>query len=700
MLALLVALLLLIPVETMAADEGRRRTTTTTTVPETTTTVPETTTTTVASTTTTTEESTTTTVGDGTTTTTTDESSTTTLPESEKKPSRADPDDPTGTGDPLDEGETAEEDELLDPPRIYFPVVGANSYRDTFGAPRDGGTREHKGTDIIAKRGTPVVAVAPGVVERMGISPKSGLYVVVRHTDGWRSAYVHLNNDSPGTDNGLAMGFGPGVRVGVKVEPGTVLGYVGDSGNAEETTPHLHFELHQPDELKINPYEPLRESRRVDATTLPTVDYDDVATSGTELVGHIDPGTGFNGDIAALDDHVYLGTWGNAERCPGTGVRVFDVTSPDEPAAVASFADHTEFADTATSSVWVGNLETPDFQGRIAVVGIQRCDPSQPAEDRTDFVGLAIYDLADPVEPELLSVVSSGILTGGVADLDVLVGTDQVLVAMAVPHSARDTSGVLEAVRIVDISHPANPFPLFDWGLPPPPTHPTRVPIDAEEAMANPISGVTWVESDSLAVSSESGAVFAFDVGDPTTPVQISATELLGEGLSRTELTSRTLGPGDEYVVVNEVPAGTGTADVFGRQLLLGVDGKVDNTEIASPGLPHEDDSDAPPAGFFYPGGSVAHGPNRSIVAWMSAGVRVIDLTDAGDFVDRGSFVPAPAFDPQRWWLAPNGDDGFPMVWDVAGNDGYFYASDHHSGLWVFTVAPAPPGSSGAAIPG
>ena len=190
----------------------------------------------------------------------------------------------TTTTNPADQGQPdsePEEPELLPPPPLAFPVVGSASYGDTFGAPRDGGDREHLGTDIFASRGTPVVAAAAGIVEIVADHSRAGQYVVVRHWDGWRTAYLHLNNDSPGTDNGLATGFGPGVEVGARVQAGTLIGYVGDSGNAEDTPPHLHFELQQPDGLTVNAYQSLRAARSVtEASALPTVDYDGVVASG------------------------------------------------------------------------------------------------------------------------------------------------------------------------------------------------------------------------------------------------------------------------------------------------------------------------------------------------------------------------------------------------------------------------------------
>lgn len=145
-----------------------------------------------------------------------------------------------------------------EPSTIVFPVAGKNSYRDTFGAPRDGGSRSHKGTDIIAARLVPVVAILDGVVTVVGRGRKAGTWIELRHDGGWRSRYLHLNNDSPGTDDGRGRGVVPGIRVGVPVTAGQVIGYVGDSGNAENTTPHVHFEIRRASGEAINPYPILR----------------------------------------------------------------------------------------------------------------------------------------------------------------------------------------------------------------------------------------------------------------------------------------------------------------------------------------------------------------------------------------------------------------------------------------------------------
>jgi murein DD-endopeptidase MepM/ murein hydrolase activator NlpD len=138
---------------------------------------------------------------------------------------------------------------------VFPHPSGDVTFRDTWGARRSGG-RRHAGIDILSPRGTPIVAVASGVVIFMGEQRLSGYVMKIDHGEGWSTVYMHLNNDDPGTDNGEGgeLGaFAPGLYEGAAVEAGQLIGWVGDSGNAEHTTPHTHFELKH-DDQKLNPF--------------------------------------------------------------------------------------------------------------------------------------------------------------------------------------------------------------------------------------------------------------------------------------------------------------------------------------------------------------------------------------------------------------------------------------------------------------
>jgi murein DD-endopeptidase MepM/ murein hydrolase activator NlpD len=120
-----------------------------------------------------------------------------------------------------------------------FPVARPHEYVDSWGFARSGG-RRHKGTDIMAAKGTPVVAVHDGNVTSK-TSGLGGLTVWLTAADGTRYYYAHLDTVV--------------VRDGA-VTAGDVLGTVGSSGNATASAPHLHFEIHKPG--AVNPYPLLR----------------------------------------------------------------------------------------------------------------------------------------------------------------------------------------------------------------------------------------------------------------------------------------------------------------------------------------------------------------------------------------------------------------------------------------------------------
>ncbi len=134
-------------------------------------------------------------------------------------------------------------------------------FSDTWGARRSGG-RSHTGTDIMSPKGTWVVAVDDGIVERLDWNRLSGWNIMIRHADGWTSHYLHLNNDNTGTDDGEGgeeTAFMEGLEVGSFVKAGEVIGFVGDSGNAEQAGSQTHFELHI-DGKKVDPYPFLKEA--------------------------------------------------------------------------------------------------------------------------------------------------------------------------------------------------------------------------------------------------------------------------------------------------------------------------------------------------------------------------------------------------------------------------------------------------------
>ena len=125
-----------------------------------------------------------------------------------------------------------------------FPVFSDQaSVADDWGGPRQIGP--HEGNDIFAPFGSPVLAVADGTVRKVGTLPISGNRLWLITDGGDAFFYAHMS------------AFAPAAVTGRRVEAGTVLGFVGNTGDAEPTPPHLHFEVHPGgmDEDPIEPYE-------------------------------------------------------------------------------------------------------------------------------------------------------------------------------------------------------------------------------------------------------------------------------------------------------------------------------------------------------------------------------------------------------------------------------------------------------------
>lgn len=200
--------------------------------------------------------------------------------------------------------------------RMGFPVVGGGAPGwSLFGEPRDGGARLHAGVDILAPKLTPVVAVRAGTVSTVRDAPGDCCWVAVRHDDGWLSMYVHLNNDTIGTNDGNGIGIRPGLQEGDRVEQGELLGWIGNSGNAEGGPSHIHFELRTPWGEPIDPGPSLYSARRRAHPALV-----DVPLDGTSSGAFIDYGAESAAEIfdtaTALGLPAWCDTWG-VRACPG-----------------------------------------------------------------------------------------------------------------------------------------------------------------------------------------------------------------------------------------------------------------------------------------------------------------------------------------------------------------------------------------------
>jgi hypothetical protein len=159
------------------------------------------------------------------------------------------------------------------PEGMAFPIIGAANYTDSFFAGRANGI--HHAIDIFAPKHAAIVSATNGVITYVGYPQDSwGYQITIRDDDGFRYIYLHINNDRPGTDDGQGgpmHAYAPDIKEGSRVYRGQHIGYVGDSGNAETTSPHLHLEIVKPEysgydvplEGFVNPFTYLNSAQRL-----------------------------------------------------------------------------------------------------------------------------------------------------------------------------------------------------------------------------------------------------------------------------------------------------------------------------------------------------------------------------------------------------------------------------------------------------
>jgi murein DD-endopeptidase MepM/ murein hydrolase activator NlpD len=124
------------------------------------------------------------------------------------------------------------------------PQDQPRSFTDTWGAPRSGG-RTHEGTDIFGARGGNVFAIVDGTVDWLTVGETSGLMLSLSGDDGNTYWYMHLQDFV--------------ASEGQRVSAGEIIAHNGDTGNAQGTSPHIHFEYHPGGGGPINPYPLLKE---------------------------------------------------------------------------------------------------------------------------------------------------------------------------------------------------------------------------------------------------------------------------------------------------------------------------------------------------------------------------------------------------------------------------------------------------------
>jgi hypothetical protein len=617
---------------------------------------------------------------------------------------------------------------LYTPPfTLSFPLDGSFGFSDSFGAIRDGGSRLHQGNDISAPNTTRVLAAAGGVISRIGVGETAGLYVEISHADGWRTRYLHLNNEEPppppppvvvesaavepvteesapevSAASGATpeeppapeyvpgYGIPPWIAVGTTVSAGDVIGYVGTSGNAAFTAPHLHFEVRTPDGIPVNPHPLL--TGRADASTLyvlPEIT-DEPVTSAMDVIGHVDPSGGFNTGVFVYDNVAYLGTFGTEDACPATGIRRYDVSDPSQLIELPPISDDLE--GTSSGSIWAGAISTDAFTGTLAIIAHQPCS----SDDRQVFGGLALYDVTDSALPELLGYFETGTGTAGVANFDVWIRGGAVYAVASSPNSLLDHRDGVGDVQIIDVTDPTEPVLVSDWDFRRDASETLRDVVIADgDPREFHAQGVTIdPNGERVFVAHWNAGTIIVDIVDPEEPAFVDRIAPFGhqEGMASSVAFDGELG----VLVVNHQDIDP--LDDVDRAASWGNSVVFDTTKpgyplLASPysipdALPDEDGRLA--LGGLFSTQDAVISDHYLYAAWLSGGLRVVDLVDPEAPVEIASFMPPTRVDPQRSISSPNGNIAMPLAWSVHVVDDLIYVVDLNTGLWILRLFEPP----------
>jgi murein DD-endopeptidase MepM/ murein hydrolase activator NlpD len=257
---------------------------------------------------------------------------------------------------------------------IAFPVLGPAEYVDGWGDSRDGGLRRHEGTDIIGVSMQPILAASDGVVTRAQFAAVgiSGVAITITDADGWRYNYFHVNNDTPGTDDGAAADafrIAPGISVGDTVVAGQIIGYMGDSGNSESSVSHLHFEFRDPTGQARPSYWSLRAAEANQACTIGIGPWSTALATATSI------------DSLGVDGQPATTTIATTPAATQPGV-----VAPVEPPVV-----HTAVTPLFGTGQWIIDSEgRVTATGDAALIAPRRdlaCDPGPESAFGTDAAG-------------------------------------------------------------------------------------------------------------------------------------------------------------------------------------------------------------------------------------------------------------------------------------------------------------------------
>ncbi|HXR98619.1 MAG TPA: putative Ig domain-containing protein [Terriglobales bacterium] len=458
-------------------------------------------------------------------------------------------------------------------------------------------------------------------------------------------------------------------------------------------------------------------------------------------VAHSDlGGRGQNADVSVAVGSVskipyaYVGTRGSQGDCPATGVKIVDLSQIASPQVVAS-AGAVTGASQQEAQVALG-VSTASFhpgtRGDLLAVTEQPCVAANATAAQT---GVRFYDVTDAAHPALLGSWDSGV--AGASDVAFVPVGSQLYVLVAVPNS--ETSGGEGDLRVVNITNPALPVEVGNWGvlkatqtqLPQAVMgQDQRVFLDSIKLSSDHKTAYLgyWDEgvvvldvSDPTVIASNNGTIFLDHIIYPTTAAATTSTPSSPEGnthqalpvvndselLVSDEVCASAMAPSPGNAGVN-VPANPALKVVCGPQNAATLDldhgwGFLRTYSLPTPGTatqqsffatPQAESAPAPDQGIYTAHNMAWNGDPvhpHAYVAWFSSGVEDLDLTSISPPTLLANFDPPDTPDPNG--TTPGVDNpAKAMVYGVAAyslqGQPYILLSDINSGLWIVRETP------------
>ena len=387
------------------------------------------------------------------------------------------------------------------------------------------------------------------------------------------------------------------------------------------------------------------------------------------VLAHVNPGGGYSADVVGERHYAYLSSRADGNgKCPGQGVRVYDLAHLRRPRHIATFADgrsNPELANSWTEKTIVRRVKTPGFNGVLAVTSVQACG--------NGFGGFALYDVTRPVKPEQLALVRTAPRGSHEIWIATARGHTWVYTALASGEFAAEPNQY--GFHIFDVTHPSAPVEVGGWSacrdlhrctpLNGPPGRDVRYLVHS--VITNGAATRAYLSYWNL------GTVI-LDISDPAHPRYLGRTPP-GQG----NVHSAWLMRGEKLLLETH-------ETLHGRPIVWNVADPASPVRLAkvrfpfrlgtggsytNPGLPIDDSvHDSKVAGRY------------AYFSWYGQGVALYDLKNPRKprFLTR--FRPPPARDKHGLLCA-----GLTCtaVWGIFVTPRYVLASDMISGLWVLS---------------